>query len=107
MSDDTPPLPNGVEIEHDEAAGVYRLRHDWTCDEPMSTVVVVALASVSETDPLELDPLRDVLDPDALDELFSPTRRDADRDSGRVEFSLSDHRVVVDATGHVEIRPRT
>ena len=100
---------NGVAIEHDETAGVYRTRHDWDAEQPLGMVVVSAVAAVAETDPLEIEPLRASLDPDALDDLFTPRSSDfdSDRDEGEVAFSVGNHRVTVSATGVVEIHPRT
>ncbi|MFC7080169.1 HalOD1 output domain-containing protein [Halorussus caseinilyticus] len=65
MTNDTTVLPSGVEIERDESDGCYRARYDST-EHPTSTVVVTAVAAVTETDPLDLEPLRESLDPDAL-----------------------------------------
>ena len=104
-ADETTVIQNGVAIEHDEAAGVYRVRHDWNGDVPLSTVVVSAVAAVAETDPLDIGPLGASLDPDALDDLFAPRPNGLARDEGEVAFSLADHRVAVSAAGEVEIRP--
>lgn len=105
-ADDTIVRQNGVAIEHDETAGVYRVQHDWDDDEPLGMVVVGAVATVAETDPLEIEPLGASLDPDALDDLFTPRSNGSTRDEGEVAFSVADHRVVVSATGEVEIHPR-
>ena len=66
---------------------------------------MAAVAAVAETDPLDLPPLRETIDPDALDDLFRRTPGGRTRESGYVEFSLADHRVVVDASGGVEVYP--
>ncbi|WP_137287488.1 HalOD1 output domain-containing protein [Halorussus salinisoli] len=104
MMDDTTELPSGVELERDETMGCYRVRYDRT-DQPASMVVVSAVAAVVERDPLDLEPLRSALDPDAMDDLFAQTPGGRVRNSGRIEISLADHRVVVDADGDVEIYP--
>ena len=102
--DDTMLLLRDVEIERDESADVYRVR-DCPTDEPASTVVVTTVAAVSETDPLDLEPLRESVDPDALDSLFRETPGGCVRNAGRIEFSFADHGVAVDATGKIEISP--
>lgn len=106
-ADDATVRQHGVAIEHDETAGVYRARHDWNGDEPLGMVIVGAVAAVAETDPLEIEPLRASIDPDALDDLFAPRSHGSDRDEGEVAFSVADHRVTVSATGEVEIHSRT
>lgn len=52
--------------------------------ETPTSVVVSAVACVSGTTVPEVSPLHDSVDPDALDDLFDPTRRGQRR--GRVEF---------------------
>ncbi|WP_276282006.1 HalOD1 output domain-containing protein [Halorussus caseinilyticus] len=104
MTNDTTVLPSGVEIERDESDGCYRARYDST-EHPTSTVVVTAVAAVTETDPLDLEPLRESLDPDALDDIFRRTPGGHVREEGCVEFSLAAHEVVVGAEGDVEIYP--
>jgi len=75
-------------------------------DEPVakspSEAVVEALADAKGVDPLELEPLYEVIDPDALDALFDP-RGDGDRRAGRVEFRTSGYRVEVTSTGRVHL----
>lgn len=105
-ADDTTLRQNGVVIEHDETEGVYRVQHDWDADEPLSTVVVVAVAAVAGTDPLEIEPLGASLNPSALDDLFAPKSNDFARDEAEVAFSFADHRVAVSGAGEIEIRPR-
>jgi hypothetical protein len=102
--DDATLLSTGTELEYDDADESYRLRLDET-EQSISVAVVGAVAAVAETDPLELRPLRESIDPDALDDLFARTRGGLTRESGRVEFSFPDYRVVVDATGVIEIHP--
>lgn len=68
----------------------YRFRTE--PDENVSTAVVEAVAAVTDTSPMELEPLAESIDPDALDRLFG--------DSGRrltVEFAYAGCAIV--ATG--------
>ena len=97
-------LPEGIELERDADDEHYRLELDGT-HESLSVAVVGAVAAVAETDPLALQPLRESIDPDALDDLFAGTCGGLSRESGRVEFPFDDYRVVVDATGEIEIHP--
>lgn len=73
--------------------------------EPPSIAVVSLVAAVAGCDPAELEPLSDVLDPDALDELFAPTPTGRHRTDGRVEFSYHGYDVTVYSYGVVEVEP--
>ncbi|WP_158055913.1 HalOD1 output domain-containing protein [Halorussus halophilus] len=105
MMEDTIALSDlDIELEQDASAGVYHAQYDWTSPEPLSTVVVRLVAAITDTDPLELEPLRDRVDPDALDELFAPTVDGRPRAVGQVTFPLAGHQVVVSGEGEIEIR---
>lgn len=68
----------------------------------VSEEVVLSVAAAKGVDPLELDPLFDVIDPEALDALYE---RDADRTGSprRVEFTYEGHRVAVGEDGSVTV----
>lgn len=71
---------------------------DYHCDSP-SLRVVDALAAATDTDPLELAPLYEVVDPEALDRLF-----DADATGrARVQFEYDGHAVEVRGDGTVAV----
>lgn len=72
-------------------------------DETVGEQVVTAVADALDTDPLELPPLYEVIDPDALDHLFEtgfPARR---RGPGLVIFTLADCEVVVHSDGDIDV----
>lgn len=71
---------------------------DYHHDSP-SLRVVDALADLTDTDPLELDPMYDVVDPEALDQLVRP---DANGDVS-VQFTYDDHAVEVRSDGTVTV----
>ena len=54
-----------------------------------------------DTEPTELEPLYDCVDPDALDALFRPLPEDRPRSHGRLSFSFDEYEVAVH--GHGEI----
>ncbi len=61
----------------------------------VSEIVIEAIANQADVDPLDLGvPLGTVIDPDALDALFTSPFDDALRD-GRVEFTYCDYQVTV------------
>ncbi|SNZ04152.1 hypothetical protein SAMN06269185_0464 [Natronoarchaeum philippinense] len=75
---------------------------DESASRSLSDAVVKALADAEDADPLDLDPLYEVIDPDALDALFARTG-DGDRREGRVEFRASGYHVEVTSTGRVHL----
>lgn len=66
----------------------------------ISTAVVEAIAEYEGVDPLELSrPLYEVIDPDALDNLFPPGSNSA----GQIEFSYNGCAVTVTSDGDVDV----
>lgn len=78
-------------------------RYDWSETAP-STAVIETIAVATNTVPTEADPLYDVIEPDALDDLFDPawgpTTPELD-----VSFHYQDLEVSVSATGTVTVQP--
>lgn len=73
--------------------------------EPLSAVVVEAVAEAADVDPAELGtPLYEQIDPDALDNLFSDRHNGMPRGSGHIVFELLDFEVTVYSDGHVVVR---
>lgn len=66
----------------------------------VSEAVVSAVAEVTGSDPLSLDPLYTVVDPDALNSLFDGDSSNRER-TNRVEFTYCDCDVVVTDDGDV------
>ncbi|WP_255171026.1 HalOD1 output domain-containing protein [Natrononativus amylolyticus] len=56
--------------------------------------IVDGVAALEGTDPLELPPLFDAVDPDALEAIFAPTDGGTPR-IGRIEFPYAGHTVTV------------
>lgn len=71
----------------------------------ISDEVVLAVAEATDTDPTELEPLYDVVDPDALDQLFQPHLNGTQRIGGRVIFSMDGCEVTIHANGDVVATP--
>lgn len=76
-------------------------REDPLDGESLSTAVVQTLADAEGVDPLELDPLYNTLDPDALDKLFSSTGDSEPQ--GSVRFTTNGYEVTVTSTGRVHL----
>jgi hypothetical protein len=79
----------------------YQLEIDWDRREPVSFTVQTALADVESCSPIDLDPLADYVDPDALEAFFSGPPADVATRS--LSFEYESHTVHVDGTGYVHI----
>ena len=73
-----------------------------TDSEPASQAVVAAVATETGRDPIELRPLYEVFDPDALDALFESSRTGRGAASTRVEFTYAGCEVCVRGDGSVD-----
>ena len=73
--------------------------------DPISQTVVLAVAEATGDDPMELPPLYDTIDPDALNKLFGDRIDGAERLGGSFEFSYAGCEVTVRADGTVDVVP--
>lgn len=84
--------------EFEEAEGLYRVKYDSSQTRP-SFAVITIVSNVTGIDPLELDPLYDSIDGDALDALCT-----ADHSSvSRLTFQYSGCEITVKTDGVVEV----
>lgn len=90
--------------EYDSERGLYRVTFDPAEDNP-STVAVLAVAAVTEREPVTLEPLNDTVDPECLDELFAPKQDDTPRTGGEATFPFADHDVTVHSDGTIVLDP--
>lgn len=74
-----------------------------TSESRPSERVVRAVAAYSDADPLELRPLQEVIDAEALDALFEPTARRQQLAPGHVRFVYEDREVTVFSDGSVDV----
>ncbi|WP_254863964.1 HalOD1 output domain-containing protein [Halovivax gelatinilyticus] len=70
----------------------------------VSETVVMTVAEAKGVDPLELDPLYDVIDPDALNSLFQPSVGSPPAPMD-LRFSMAGCEVVVRGDGEVLVTP--
>ncbi len=80
----------------------YVTQYDHTNQQPITEVIIDAVAAVSGTDPLELPPLYEAVDPDALELIVrepnvAPTR------SCFVGFTLGTWGVIVTGSGEIQV----
>lgn len=90
-------------LDRNERAAYRVVSSDWD----VTTTIVKAVTEVTECDLLAGDPvLYDVIDPDALSQLFTDQNGDRSRTIGKVVFELRGCRVEVHADGeHVVYEP--
>ncbi|WP_049925386.1 HalOD1 output domain-containing protein [Halopiger goleimassiliensis] len=74
----------------------------------LSFEVIAAVAEREGVDPTDIEPptydaLYDVINPEALDALFSPREDGTPRADGQVEFPFCGYHVVVTSDGDVEL----
>lgn len=86
----------------DSGADHYVTRHEGSTDESLSVAVADAIATFTNVDVIDLEPLHYVVDTDALDRLFEP-REDARRVDGSVTFSYQGCLVTVSADGEIRV----
>lgn len=100
-----PVAGDGVAVEFHEGTGTYRVRFDAT-DRLATEAVISTVSAATGVDVLELPPLYDAVDPDALCSLFSPSSGRSRRFRGSVAFAYADCLVTVDGRGTIEVEPR-
>lgn len=89
-------------LEFDRESGTYRAQYDQNAT-AASMAVIAAVSNVLDTDPLELDPLHDTIDTDALDDLVhcrGPPDEPVD-----VSFTVEGHEITVFSDGEVTLSP--
>lgn len=91
--------------EYDPETETYRVDFDETEWKP-STVVVLAIAAVTDSDAREVETLNDRIDPDCLDGIFAPRKDGTPRGEGRLTFPFAEHEVTVHGDGVVVLDPR-
>lgn len=95
----------GGSRSYDPESQTYRLYHDWADNDRTSTLIVDAVAAITDTPRTDIRPLYTIVDPDALDRLFRPTSTENRRESeSRLSFTLNDCEVTIYGDGWIEIQ---
>lgn len=89
-------------LDRDESTGIYTTTYDWAELDP-STAIMEAVSAVEGTTPVELDPLDEVADADAIDALLAA--RDAGDADLSVSFRYGPVRVSARRNGTIRLRP--
>ena len=81
-------------------------QHRSLAEEETSTAVVLAVAEVTDTDALELSPLYEILDPDALDRFFADDQRSNRSGEAQIIFPFGDCWITVRFDDQIIVVPR-
>lgn len=84
--------------------GEYVVNYYETSDIELSVTVVHAVLEVTDKEPTDVN-LNSVVQPDALNRIFSPKRDGTRREGGTIEFELAGCRVTVDGDGEIRVDP--
>ena len=98
---DPPPAPDAT--GHDPRTDTYHAHHDWAENGSIGTTIVNAVAALNGVAFDECEPVYDVIDPDALDAVLTPTTDRSARALVQVQFSYHGHMITVDSTGEIII----
>jgi len=84
----------------------YYVKHDFDGSAKLTTTLTHALSDVSGIDVTDTGfTLYDHVDPDALDQLFKPTKDGSQRMNGMLTFTVWGHQVTVYSDGQIAIVP--
>lgn len=105
-----PTMSEPDDVEEKEARsnasmGPSIAHHDWYGSDPLSTTIIEAVAAVDGHQPMEMEPLYDVIDTDALENLFIPGFNDFPQTSGHVSFHYNGAVVTVQTSGEIVVEP--
>ena len=89
----------------DDSEPVVSAQHSWGGETTLVQTVVEALASATNENLAEMEPLHHFVDVDALESIFEPrTNGQLRAVSGEVSFTVDDFEVVVESGGRVLVR---
>jgi hypothetical protein len=91
-------------LDYDANTGTYRASFD-SDRETICEALLLVVAAVSGTDPLELPSLPPVLDTDAVERLIDPSVTGSSSGDLRVSFTFADCDVTIHSYGIITVRP--
>lgn len=80
--------------------------YQWQDSEPPSTALIEVVAAENNCDPLDLPPLQEYIDADALDTILISNQHNS-RPPIRVSFEYEGCGITVDSDGDIQIRQNT
>ena len=100
--DTDPPLAPDA-TGYDPRTDTYHAHHDWAENTSIGTTIANAVAALNGVAFDECEPVYDVIDPDALDAVLTPTADRSARAPVQVQFSYHGHMITVNSTGEIVI----
>ncbi|WP_254768290.1 HalOD1 output domain-containing protein [Salinilacihabitans rarus] len=91
------------DLKYDADAEAYVLVPSPEAD--VSVELVLAIAEITDRDPLEMRPIYECCDPETIDALCAARRNDAVEIDGDVSVTIADHRVTIEADGTFRVEP--
>ena len=101
--DDSRTSSNSVQGEYHPNTQTYHIYHDMDQPPSISTIVIRGVATLKGVRPTDIEPLHDVIDPDALNALFQPGSEEISEHRASVSFPLEGYEVTVCADGEIVI----
>ena len=89
-------------VDYHAPSETYRTEFNFV-SRTVSEAVISAVAHVRECDPLDLPPLFQTIDPDALDSVFAPMNGRSRQNEASIEFEYANYTVTVNCHGTVEL----
>lgn len=90
---------------YDEATGTYELSIDHGGDDSAIAKIALAVAEIRDTDPLQMRPLYETIDPDVLDRLLEHDGHGSDRVT--LTFPFEGFDITLHGNGRARIVPQT
>lgn len=95
-------IPNKFKKGEGVSWSVDQATTNTASDGTVSVEVVERVADIEDVDPIELPRLYEVINPDALDQVFATTPT-AGREGGQVTFSYHGYEITVSSDGDVSV----
>jgi len=86
---------------YDPTTDTYHDRHDWDGDATLATTIAEAVADATDSDPMALPRLHDVIDTEALERALASMPGHEEGPPGYVRFSYADCTVSVASSGEL------
>ena len=94
---------DSVQGEYHPDTQTYHIYHDMDQPPPISTIVIRGVATLKGVRLTDIEPLHDVIDPDALNALFQPGSEECSERRASVSFPLEGYEVTVYTDGEIVI----
>jgi hypothetical protein len=102
------PIPGSfgrTALEETRGPGIRTVEYDIEATEPVSTAIVRAVSAVEGRPRRYMPPLSNVVDPEALDELFEARSDGSPRTGGRLSIVYGSCRVILESDEYLRLTP--